>query len=269
MTRQRLIAAFLAWHLFAISVAALPPPNRLSHFPPRDPSTALNPVFYRITLALDAVAYGTEVVESAAWRATRPLHRAITYYLRLTGLGQTWSMFANPPTYAQYMRVRYYVRSPAGREWVATELVLPANREDRTRTFQSFRDSYRDKALGVAIGRFYDRRRRELIAPNTRPEQLPTDLAPIARYFSREFARTHLAGGNERVVRTEVWVGTAPIPRLGDELDEADRLERAVVLQAYYDGPIEQRINVPLYPPYHAGEREADIGWVLEYYEEP
>jgi hypothetical protein len=268
MTRRRLIALFLAWHLFAISVAALPPPSRLSHFPQRDPSSALNPVFYRITLALDGVARVTEFVESGLWRATRPAHRLISYYLRLTGQGQTWSMFANPPTYAQYMRVRHYVKTPSGRMWAATELVWPTNREDRVRTFQSFRDSYRDKALSVAVGRFYDRRKRELIAPETTPDQLPTDLAPIARYFAREFARTHVTNG-DRITRTEVWVGTAPIAPLGTAPDAEARLDRAVALQAYYEGVIEQRINVPPAPPYHGGEREADINWLLEYYEEP
>jgi hypothetical protein len=268
MTRRRLIALFLAWHLFAISVAALPPPNRLSHFPQRDPSSALNPVFYRITLTLDGVARVTEAIESGLWRATRPMHRVIRYYLRLTGLGQTWSMFANPPTYAQYMRVRYYVESPSGRTWVASELVWPTNREDRVRTFQSFRDSYRDKAMSVAVGRFYDRRKAELIQPETTPDQLPKDLAPIARYFSREFARAHVTDG-ERITRTEVWVGTAPIAPLGTAPDAEARLDRAAALQAYYEGAIEQRINVPPIPPYHAGEREADINWILEYYEEP
>ena len=267
MTRRRLIALFLAWHLFAIFVAALPPPTRLSRFPQRDPSAAQNPVFYRITLAFDAVARATEVVELGLWRATRPVNRAVNFYLRLTGLGQTWSMFANPPTYAQYMRLRYYVEPPSGRTWVATELVWPTNREDRVRSFQSFRDSYRDKALSVAVARFYDRRKRDLIAPATRPEQLPTDLAPVVRYFAREFARTHLTG-SDRVRRTEIWIGTAPIPPLGTAADDEARLDRAAALQGYYDGPIEQRINVPPVPPYHAGEHEADINWLLEYYEE-
>jgi hypothetical protein len=268
MTRRRLIALFLAWHLLAISVAALPPPSRLSHFPPRDPSAALNPVYYRITVALDGVAKVTEFVEKGAWRATRPIHPAVNYYLRLTGLAQNWSMFANPPTSAQYMRVRYYVHPAAGRTWAATELVWPSHREDRVRMFQSFRDSYRDKALSIALARFYDRRKAELIAPDTRPAQLPKDLAPVARYFKTEFARKYLRGGDQ-VVRTEVWAGVAPIPRLGVAADEGARLERAVALQTYYDGPVEQRINIPEYPPYHAGEREADISWLLEYYEEP
>ena len=266
MTRRRLIALFLAWHLFAICVAALPPPGRLSHFPQRDPSAALNPVYYRVTLALDVIARATEFLEKAAWHGTRPLHPAVNAYMRVTGLSQTWSMFANPPTYAQYIRVRYYIEPPAGRQWVATELVLPSNREDRVRTFQSFRDSYRDKALAVAMGRFYDHRKPALITPDTRPEQLPTDLAPVARYFRKEFSKQYLRDAG-RVVRTEVWIGTAPIPRLGTPPDENARLERAVALQTYYDGPVEQRINVPAYPPYHAGEREADISWLLEYYE--
>jgi hypothetical protein len=268
MTRRRLIALFLAWHLLAISVAALPPPSRLSHFPPRDPSAALNPLFYRITLALDSVARPVEFVERGVWRLTRPLHRPITYYLRLTGLGQTWSMFANPPSSAQYMRVRYYVHTTAGRTWVATELVLPSNREDQVRSFQSFRDSYRDKALSVAISRFQEHRKPGLIVPQTRPEELPTDLAPVARYFERQFARTHLDAAGDRVIRTEVWVGMAPIPPIGQAGNEEERLERAEVLQTYYDGIVEQRINTPPVPPYHAGDREADISWVLEYYEE-
>jgi hypothetical protein len=267
MTRRRLIAIFLGWHLFAIAVAALPPPNRLTHFPQRDPAAALGPVSYRVTLILDGAAKAAEFVESGIWRLTTPLHPAIGYYLRFTGLSQNWAMFANPPTAAQYTRVRYYVRPRGGRVWVATELVNPANREDHVRGFQSFRDSYRDKALAVASSRFYARRKKSLVAPETRPEQLPNDLAPIARYFSREFARTRLAE-TDRIIRVEVWIGTAPIPALGAELDADARVERAVVLQAYYDGPVEERINVPDYPPYHAGYREADIAWLLEYYEE-
>ena len=269
MIRRRLVAVFLAWHLFAIFVSSLPAENRLSRsrFPQRDPSTALSPAFHRVTVALDGLARGVEAVESTIWRATRPLHPAINYYVRVTGLSQTWSMFANAPTFAQYMRVRYYVQPENGRPWMATELVLPTNREDRVRTVQSFRDSYRDKALGIAIGRFYDHRKPSLIAPETRSDQLPTDLAPVARYFARGFAQTHLARG-ERLTRVEVWVGTAPIPPLGTAADEEMRLERAVALESYYDGPIEQRINVAPVPPYHAGEREADIAWLLEYYEE-
>jgi hypothetical protein len=268
MTKRRLIVIFLAWHLFAISVDALPPPNRLTNFPQRDPASQTNPLFYRVTLALDAIAKGTATVERAAWRVTRPAHWLVGYYLRLTGLGQTWAMFANPPTYDQYMRIRYYVTSASGSTWTATELVLPTNREDRVRTFQSYRDSYRDKALAVAVARFYERRKADLVAPDTRPEQLPNALAPVARYFSREFARKHLRS-DERIVRTEVWHGTAPTTPFGKDADEGDRLDRAVALEAYYDGPIERRINVPPPPQYHVAQREADITWILEYYEEP
>jgi hypothetical protein len=268
MSRRRLIAIFVAWHLFAIAVAALPPPNRLSNFPERSPADSLNAAFHGITLALDGAARAAALVESGLWWVTRPLHPAAHYYVKLTGLSQNWAMFSNPPTIDQYMRVRYYIQPPRGRRWVATELVLPTSREDRVRMLRSFRDSYRDKAFAIALENFYSRRKNSLVAPGTRSEQLPTDLAPIARYFSREFTRTRLRAG-ETIVRTEVWVGTAANPALGTRLAENDRIERSVVLQGYYDGPVEQRINVPEAPPYHAGSREADITWLLEYFEAP
>jgi hypothetical protein len=269
MTRRRLVALFLGWHLFAISVAALPPASRASNFPPRDPSAALNPSFHQLTLLFDAAARAADAVERVIRWGTRPLRPLATSYLRLTGLSQTWSMFANPPTTAQYMRVRYYVQPREGREWAATELVWPTNREDRLRTFQSFRDSYRDKALAVAVARFYDRRKTDVIRPDTQPDDLPNDLAPVARYFTKRFAAGYITNDGDRVVRTEIWIGNAPIPRLGTSASEDARLARAEALQAYYDGLIEHRLQVPPRPPYHGGEREADIGWLLEYFEEP
>jgi hypothetical protein len=206
-------------------------------------------------------------LETGVWWLTSPLRPAVSFYMRLTGLAQNWAMFSNPPTTAQYMRLRYYVQPSNGRTWVATELVLPANREDRVRIVQSFRDSYRDKALAIASGRFYERRNQALVAPETRPEQLPNDLAPVLRYFAREFARTRLSP-EDAIVRAELWMGNAPIAPLGTAPDASMRLERAVVLQSYYDGPVVQRLRIPDYPPYHGVDREADISWVLEYYEE-
>jgi hypothetical protein len=267
MVRRRLVAIFVAWHVFAIAVASLPPSSRLSDFPERDSTASLNPAVYRTTLALDGAARAAARVEAALLWLTGPIRPAVNAYARLTGLSQNWAMFSNPPTLDQYMRVRYYVEPREARPWVATELILPAHREDQLRTFQSFRDSYRDKALAIALERFYDRRDGSLIAPQTRPEQLPTDLAPIARYFSREFAAAHLSEG-EDITRVEIWVGTVANPRLGAATAESARLERAVALRNYYDGPVEHRISVPARPPYHAEDREADITWLLEYFED-
>jgi hypothetical protein len=183
-------------------------------------------------------------------------------------------MFSNPPTVDQYLRIRYYVGTDApgasrpGASWAATELVLPAHREDRIRRIQSYRDSYRDKALAIALDEFFGRRDPHLIQRETRPSQLPDSLAPVGRFFARQFQRQHLQS-NERILRTEVWSGTSPNPRRGAPADSPEHAARVAALRGYYEGPVEHRLRVPPYPPYHGTEKEADIVWVLEYFEEP
>jgi hypothetical protein len=150
---------------------------------------------------------------------------------------------------------------------MATELVMPAHREDRIRLLQSFRDSYQDKAFEVAMDGFFRRRSAALVRPDTTSKDLPDDLAPIARYFSARFSRTHLSS-SERIVRTEVWIGTAPIPRTRSDRESHTLASRIAALRAYYEGPIETRRRIPPYPPYHSADDEADIRWLLEYFEE-
>jgi hypothetical protein len=152
---------------------------------------------------------------------------------------------------------------------MATELIMPAHHEDEVRMFQSYRDSYFDKAVAIAEADFYRKRRAALIRPDTQPTELPDALAPILRYFARRFEKTRLSGKGQRIVRTELWIGHAPTAPLGGSPNEAALAERMSTIHDYYDGPVEQRINVPPFPPYHVGEREADILWVLEYFEEP
>src|SRR5204863_6078287 len=116
-----------------------------------------------------------------------------------------------PPPYDRYFRVRYYVGSPSRPTWTARELVYPAHREDQVRVLTSFRDSYEDKAFEIAYNEFYTHRDAKTIRDDTRSSELPPDLAPIARYFARRFQDTHLLP-DERLVRVEVWHGTAPTP---------------------------------------------------------
>ena len=269
MTRRRLVSAFMVWHLTAIVLGAIPPPNRVPAPSARQHPGTLGPAGDRVTDAFDALASVVRPISKGVWWVTRPLHRAADSYRALTGLGQGWGMFSNPPKVDQYVRTRYYVQPAGGRHWIATELIMPAHREDRVRLVASYRDSYQDKAIAIALETFYRRRTPALIRPATRSDELPDDLAPIGRYFARQFERRVLAGTAQRIVRTEVWVGNAASPDLGGSMNRAVRLARLGVLQAYFEGPIEQRFTVPPYPPYHAGEQEADIQWVLEYYEEP
>jgi hypothetical protein len=271
MRRSRLaVSVFVAWHLTAIAVAAIPPPEdvrvAVTNRPPVEPISAW------VAPRLDAVAAAASAAHRAVWAATAPLRPVVSLYVGLTGLAQHWAMFWNISTNDRYARVRYYVGpvSSAGDErpaWMATELVLPAHREDRVRLLQSYRDSYRDKAMEIATTSFLRRRPPALIRPDTRPGELPDDLAPIARYFGRRFEGTHLSPG-ERILRTEVWLGTAPNPPPGSPGPVSPAARRSA-LGNYDEGPVQARLHVPPYPPYHAEEREADITWLLEYYEEP
>ena len=261
--------AFVAWHLMAIALGAIPPSSALSNFPERTTPSALGPTVDGLTRVIDRVTQAAFVVPRAFLWLTSPIHPLATAYRRLTGVGQSWAMFSNPPQYDEYVRTRYYVQPPQGRPYTVSELVSPALREDRLRLVESYRASYQDKAIAIALASFYTRRKKELIAPGTRPEQLPDDLAPIGRYFARKYTGRGLEDPGARIVRIEVWVGRAKSPGLGVPRDEASHLRRLAVLQTYYDGPIEERLHVPPYPPYHGGENEADIQWLLEYYEEP
>jgi len=265
MNYRRLSSVFIAWHLLAISIGALPPPERFSNFPKREP-TALGAPFDSATAAVDSLTQFVAPFERMVWWVTRPIDRAARVYRSLAGLNQSWAMFSNPPKVDEYVRVRYYVEERSGRRWTATELVSPAHREDRVRLVKSYRDSYQDKAIAIAVGGFYTRRRASSIRPDTKPSELPDDLAPIGRYFARTFARRALSA-DQKISRVEVWVGRARTPPPGAPRVPDQLAERLDVLEAYYEGPVEQRFNVSPYPPYHAGEHEADIEWLLEYYE--
>ena len=230
MTFQRkAVSAFIVWHLTAITVASLPAP-----------------------------------------RAQLPalLGSPVRTYISMTSLAQQWAMFSDPPRVDTYWRVRHYIQPANGRLWTATELVGPAHREDRVRLARSFRDSFQDKALELAYEGFLKRRRLSALAPGARPRDLPDDLAPIGRWFARRFARKRPLEAEERIVRTEVWVGTADNKAFGGPIDWQALVNRRVALLEYADGPVEDRLRVPPYPPYHGVEEEAGIRWMLEYFEE-
>src|SRR5688572_273356 len=265
MLRHYVIPAFVVWHLLAIIEGAIPSPTQLV-FPPRSTPSPEGVLVDSVTPLLDRLAAGVVPVVRVVKRSTAPIRPIARRYRALGGLGQTWNMFANPTRVDRYVRTRYYIQSPQGRSWTATELISPAHREDKVRLFQSFRDSYRDKDLNNAFRNFYNHRKTDAVRPDTRPNELPDDLAPIGRYFARRFSRS-LSGG-DRIVRVEIWYGTASTPAPGLPIDEDGLAQRLALLQDYYEGPVEQRVRVPPIPPYHGGETEADISWVLEYYEE-
>jgi hypothetical protein len=168
--------------------------------------------------------------------------------------------------------VRYYLTS--GR--AATELIVPAHREDRFRLVRGLRDSFRDKTVSTALDRFAassDRllrsaRRNAGGDPARALAQLarnpPADLVPVARFFGDRFERAHLDPG-ERMVRQEIWYGTAPLPTEADPGSE-----RLNALRRYYAGPTFAPVGQHAAEArYGAIEREADIVWALLYVHEP
>jgi hypothetical protein len=260
MTRTRwIVSAFIAWHLTSITITSLPTA-------PWQARVAL-PAFFRVpSLIADQIAGGISAAVAALVRAsTWAVGRPVALYVDITGLEQSWAMFSNPPQFDRYWRVRYYVAPPDGRVWMATELIGPAHREDRIRLFQSYRDSYRDKAFEIALDGFMKRLEPGVVGPGTLPEQLPDDLAPIGRFFARRFAATLPEG--EKVIRTEVWVGTVDNKPMGEPVRILVAIERHAALLGYTEGPVEERLRVRPYPPYHGVEEEGDIRWVMEYYE--
>jgi hypothetical protein len=64
-----------------------------------------------------------------------------------------------------------------------------------------------------------------------------------------------------------VWVGVASLPAPGSAIDPAARDARLAVLREYYQGPVANHFGRPVYSSYHSAQKEADIVWVLEYFE--
>lgn len=276
------LSLFFVWHLVATGVGSLATSDPL---PPVDaaqdaaaPAGASTPALHELiseTLrpVLDSVAAKVAPLPEAVARAAGPIRRPAAIYRDVIGNSQNWKMFSSAPKMHQYLRVRYYVGPRNGdvetsdrRVWTATELVLPAHREDQVRLVQAYRDSYRDKAMTVALGRFHRRRTTDLIKQDTTSAELPDDIAPIGRYFARRFDRRAL-GPDERIVRVEIWYGIATMPLPGGTLDRAIVDRRLSVLRDYYEAPIENHFGHRVPPVYHGLESEADITWVLEYFE--
>ena len=99
------LSAFFVWHVTSIALGALASPGTMlpveaATYPPNDALAAT------ITPYLDPVAAALEDVPAAIIEATWPLPGLTAVYRSLTGVSQSWKMFANPPQVHQYLRVR-------------------------------------------------------------------------------------------------------------------------------------------------------------------
>jgi hypothetical protein len=256
MSEQRaLLLALISCHLLAISVDALPHPDRLSTVHSiRHPDGNVLTRF--LTPLLDATAQRVARLEKRLYDMTgwlRPLTRPYV----AVGLRQRWDMFADPDVTNHYVRLAYTVsQSPTEKPRVVRELIYPARPEDEPQ----FAYEVRDKAILVAM-RALDHARRAKLADD------PDDILAVTRYFARRYAADYLTEGRT-IVRTEVWDGVAPIAPPGQRLGSELLAPRLDALRSYYEGP-GWAFTPRGTPTVGSLEREADIVWRLVFVDAP
>jgi hypothetical protein len=268
-TFRSIVSILLLYHLTALTVSAIPSPeetNRIGRV--RHPQDA---IARWLTPSLDRAATWFSGIEPALFSAAQPLRWITTPYIE-AGLRQNWNMFSNPLTDDHYLRLDYHVAAADRRRpSVVRELIFPADREDRIRFFHQFRD----KAVLHILEKFAVARGEGMMPidgeaqsagsmdPAEQAAAVEREFAPLVRYFRDRVQRTYLTRG-ERVVRTDVWAGAAPIPPRGQALSPARLDARLDVLDAYYAGP--SAVAVPAVPrTLGQTEGEADIAWELIY----
>jgi hypothetical protein len=248
MTRERcVVSLFIAIHLAALSVAALPDPGELTALtsaprPSRIESTGA------ITNALEVLAAALLKFESFLFHGTGPI-RVLTYPYIATGIGlQQWYMFSRPNTSDMYVRADAFV-TPVGKSAatrVFREILLPADDERRFRLFHQ----YRDKAILNTI---------EKTGSVDLQEKVPQVYEPLARYFAKRVT-AHVTP-NEQVRRIDIWIGSAPMAPPGSEVEAADVEARLRTIEPYRHGPA----PIATTPTARATEHEADLTWTRVY----
>jgi hypothetical protein len=270
MSAQRwAISLLLCLHFGAMALGSVPSPGAVQVSEPPSSLGYVDAIAVHLRPILDNIVDIVVRFSSIAWQETRPLPQISSLYLHALGLGQQWVMFRNPPQQDEYARVRYYVvktngASPDEPAWVATELVYPLAPEDRPRLIRSFWYTGRDVAIFSALRQFLDVARVKEEASSA--QDVPDNLAPVARHFARAFQRNYLTS-DERLIRTDVWFGEAPTPPRGSSLPVFEREDHLEALRNYYQGMVEDHMPPRNFPPRLAIEREADITWTLLYFE--
>ena len=260
---QRLVSAFIVFHVVALSVGATPSPAELPE--PGGTSRSLPGLRGVVTTVLDSAVATLRPFHAFLYDALAPVRPAARLYLGATGQYERWNMFSRPVQADMYVHLRYYVAAPASRRLRADrELVFPAHPPGRPRVLAGFADSFTDKAIDLSLQSFETRLDRARRAGHDDEEALALagrELAPLMRFFARRYADRALPPGG-RLVRVELWRGSAPMAPLGQAWSP-DRIHRRYeALDAYdaatYGGLV---AGHPL-PPGTLAE-DADIRWQL------
>lgn len=249
-----MLSALIVFHITAVLMGLLPQPSELKAVTEVRHPVETDRVALVLTPIFDRLALFVERSERILYDATRSIRMATRFYAR-TGLKQRWQMFANPSTDDRYIRLRYYVDSGEIFLNVSTELVLPvADTESRRYV--------RGKAIRNALNSYQDKDYRTPSLDSPESIVFP-DLVPVTRYYRDRFVRARLKNP-QRVVRTEFWLGRAPIPPPGYQLDANTISKRERMLDAYKSLPQTTASRYTL-PARGASEREADIVWNLQF----
>jgi hypothetical protein len=259
-----LTSGFIAFQLLSIVVGSIPDPATVSKSAAPD-RVALTAVGRAVAPALDATAAPIRALDTALWRATSWCRPAVRAYLGTTKQLQRWDMFSRPMRRHEYIHLRYYIATTGSNLLrVQRELIYPTHTSTTIRLFKSYADSFRDKAIALAVDAYFRRVEREnkKYDLGSTLERSQEELIPVIRPFARRQAHALLVPG-DRLVRAELWRGYAPMPRPGEVLPFDTYRERQESLTAY-----DAVSDLGLAPsgdlvPLGAVAYDADIKWTL------
>jgi hypothetical protein len=258
---QRLISGFIIFHVLAITVAAIPAPDKtLPEY--RSSEVGLTYLGRALAPLADAIVAPLRAFHVDAWSATHTLRAVARPYILATRHYEKWNMFWRPSRYHEYIALTYYVAVPGSNLLrVHRELVSPAHGEGGTRLLNSPSDPFRDKAISLIIETYFDKVSRERARNPSAPLEPPQEiLFPIVNAFARRFNATGIAA-DEALVRTELWRGTAPIPPPGQVTAPAVLDERRRTLEGF-QGRVDV-VPTDRLPRLGDGLQEADLTWIL------
>jgi hypothetical protein len=220
--REWVLSLLIAFHLVAVTLAAIPRPvpGRLTPVSrsDADPIAAVfNPPLTHLANELNSAQRQIHRTSSGFRAISRPYIAA--------GIPQNWSMFSNVLVIQRYLRVDFHVRGSGKTPVVYRQLVLPSQNEGEPRL--SYRSA--DKAVRVLMGSFLSRLRDEEEADVSDDSQGdPRSVEPLLRHFATRFAQ-ELATPLDEITRMELWAGSVPIPPPGEVPQFPAELRREVL----------------------------------------
>ena len=254
--RQWVISVLIAFHLLAVTLAAIPRgvagQMRTVTRPDGDPVAAL--LEQPLTRLADALN------RTQRWlRRSTTVIRARTQPYIAAGLPQNWSMFSSVLVVQRYLRVDYYVKAGDQPVTLYQQLVLPSQVEGEPRLF--YRSA--DKAVRVVMGGYLTRLRDEDegAASSGADDVDAARVIPLVRHFSSRFASEH-GIPSDQIVRVEVWAGSVPIPPPGKAPAFPAQLRREMLNRYRAVAPQPAPTDRP---SLWTMRQQADLSWQLVY----